>query len=89
IFAPFSSPIAVSFSTFGCCRGEVLLTMEALGCEFDLFLSPALLVKKPKMLLDLSVFGETQNALGLFEKLDTCFSPSSSVFSLSFSFSWI
>lgn len=58
---------------------------EGLESEVDLFLP--LLVKKPKMLLDLSVLGDPQNALLFTGEIGICFNPSSNVFNLSLNFS--
>jgi hypothetical protein len=62
---------------------KVLPTVEALGCDVDLFLSPPLFVTKLKI-FDLSAVGDPENAL---ELNGSFFKPSSSVFSLSFSLS--
>lgn len=65
---------------------EVLeMAEEGFDREVDLFLP--LLVKKPKMLLDRSVFGDPLNALVFTGEAGICLSPSSNVFNLSLNFS--
>ncbi|KAK8642256.1 hypothetical protein V6N13_011609 [Hibiscus sabdariffa] len=50
----FSPDIAL-----GRCGGELVLMVEALVRKLEVCLSPLLLVKNPKMLLDFSGFGDT------------------------------
>uniref|UniRef100_A0A2P2IK96 Uncharacterized protein n=1 Tax=Rhizophora mucronata TaxID=61149 RepID=A0A2P2IK96_RHIMU len=71
----------------GCCKGELRLMVEPLGCEVDLLFMPPLLVRNPRILLFFSGLTYPLNASELTEKLDTCFKPSSNVFTLSLNFS--